>query len=151
MKVAIDSDKFVTDVAALKALTPSNNDIKYVESEDKMFYFFASATEGDHAPDSGEGYWHHDCSAKIYEAVDDNYDFVGNGKTEITTSRIIEEASFGLAQTDGLYNIDFAITEFIRDDVKRGTPVNEVDYVSVRNLTPTYKEERHLLKEDLLR
>lgn len=85
MKIAIKNTQSVADIAALKALTPSNNDIVKVESETQHYYFFANATQGDVKPDAGSGHWYKDLSADVRYVVDDSYDFAANDAQDLSS------------------------------------------------------------------
>ena len=134
MKIAVSNTNVVADVPALKALTPTDGEIKYVTSENKTYYFESKMGSGHHAPDTGSGFWVEDLNANIYYGVCNNYDFAGNSATEVTNASIVSRFEGGQIVTNGNYNIDFALFPLIREDFK-SFQINEVDYTSVKQIT----------------
>jgi len=82
MKLAIKENQHVLDVITLADVdvtTISDLFMMWVESEDNVYIYYASAIFGDISPNNGGGFWvkDDDIISVIY-AVDDNYDFISN-------------------------------------------------------------------------
>jgi hypothetical protein len=89
MKLAIKTEQLVSDVSALQALNVSglsDQTMRWVQSENRVYMYYSLAKAGHVAPNSGIGFWEkQDPNITVLYIVEDNYDFVANNATDLSS------------------------------------------------------------------